>query len=396
MTRRLVLIPVLFAIWTVLFAWAAGVPWGAPWTAHEHLTLPGRDFHTQLGDGTNDADGLVVRAFGADGTGLQTVRLMRVRADKYPILRYRIADFSDTLELALVFRRFDAPDDVQTISLPSSGSGEVAVDLSRFKEWRGEIGELGFAQYATAQLVPPSIATSFKPFRIEWVQLQSPTWDTILPRLSSDWLGYRPWSLQSINTIGPGRGTLGRSWMMPILAAGALLSGLACCILLRLSRARAVAVACAIAACAWIALDLRWLEDFSSKHQVTETIYAGKQWTQRLTLQPDEETPAIAGDIARVAEQQRTKRVLVQSDSPFTLLRLIYFLLPLNAAPLEQTMTEAPGAAMPGDALIAVYSSDWKYDEATGRLGNGKLDVPAKAIYDKGDLHIFRAEGVDP
>ncbi|HEX7916409.1 hypothetical protein [Rudaea sp.] len=394
MIRRLILIPVLCAIWIVLFTWAAGVPWDAPWTAREHLAFSGRDFQVQLGEGTIELDNLVINAFDARGNGLQTARLTHVRAEKYPILRYRITDFPNVLELALVFRR-DTRDDVQTISLPTPENGEITVDLSRFSEWRGEINELGFAEYATAQLVPPSTIASFHPFRIEWAQLQPPAWDSVLPRLRSDWFGYRPWSLQSINTIGPGNGTLGRSWMMPILALGALLSGLAACLLLRLPRARAAAVMCWIAGCTWISLDLRWLEDFFTKHRVIESIYAGKSWAQRYALQPDEETLVVAGDVARIAEQQGAKRVLVDSSSPFIFLRLIYFLLPLNAAPLEQTMREAPEMALPEDVLIAVYASDWKYDKATGLLGNGELVVFVKPVYEKGDLRVFRSEGVD-
>lgn len=391
--RRLVLTLLLLAIWVALFAWAAGVPWNAPWEARERLSMSGRDFHAQFGETSIEPEGLLVKTFGSDGTGLQIAHLTHVRAVNYPVLRYRITGFPSTLELALVFRRVDAPKDVQTISLPAPDGEEIAVDLSRFEEWRGEISELGFAEYATAQLVPRSVAVPFEPFRIESAQLQPHAWDTVLPRLRSDWFGYRPWSLQSINTIGPGRGTLGRSWMMPILSIGALLSGLAAWLVLRWSRARAAVMACGIAVCTWFVLDLRWLADFASKHFITETIYAGKPWPQRLALQPDEETKKAADDLAHIVEQQGTGRVLVQSDSPFTLLRLIYFLLPLNAAPLERTMSEAAGAALPRDALIALYASEWKYDKDAGSLAKGETVIPVKLIYEKGDLHVFRYEG---
>jgi len=394
MIRRLILIPVLAAIWVVLFAWAAGVPWDAPWTAHEHLALSGRDFQLQLGEGTIELDNLVITTLDSRGNGLQTAQLTHVRAERYPVLRYRISDFPDVLELALVFRR-DTRDDVQTISLPAPQNGEITVDLSKYEEWRGEINEIGFAEYATAQLVPPSMIASFRPFRIEWAQLQPPAWDSVLPRLRSDWFGYRPWSMQSINTIGPEKQTLGRSWMMPILVFGALLSGLAACFLLRLPRARIMAVMCCIAGFTWISLDLRWLEDFFAKHQVIETIYAGKSWPLRHALQPDEETPRVAGEVVRIAEQQGVNRVLVDSSSPFTFLRLIYFLLPLNTAPLAQSL-ETPGMAIPGNVLIAVYAGDWKYDKVTGLLDNGKSTISVKPVYEKGDLRVFRSQGRDP
>jgi hypothetical protein len=396
MTRRLVLIPVLLAIWTSLCAWAAGVPWNAPLTSRESLSLGGRDFHVRFGKGDNEPSGLVVQALGEDGTGLQTARVARLPAKDYPILRYRVADFPDMLELALVFRRSDAPDDVQTISLPAPGRGEVAVDLSRFAEWHGEITELGFAEYATAQLVPPSVAASFKSFRIEQAQLQGPAWDVVFSRLRSDWFGYRPWALLSISTIGPGLEVLGQSWMLPALAIGAFASWLAAWLILRWPRARALRMACVMAGSAWILLDLRWLDDLFAKHRITEEMYAGKPWVERRALQPDEATYAAAGEITRIAADAGVERVLVDSGSTYTLLRLSYFLLPLNVAPLHQAMDAASRNPLPGRSLIALLGSDMKYDEATGRLGDGENAIPAKQVYAQGDLRVFRPGGASP
>lgn len=396
MIRRLVLVLVLLVIWTGLLAWAAGIPWSAPWSARENLALSGSDFRVQFGRGSSERDALAVHALGDDGTGLQTARVSGVRAAAFPLLRYRIDEFPDTLELAFVFRRSDTSDEVQTISLPAPYRGEVAVDLSRFKEWRGDITEVGFAEYATAQLVPPSAASSFHPFRIQRAVLQSPTWDTVFTRLRSDWFGYRPWAQQSINTIGPGVGVLGRSWMLPVLALGAVASWLVAWAILRWSRARAAKAACIIAACAWLLLDLRWLDDLFAKHRITEEIYAGKPWAQREALQPDEGTPAAAAEVARIAAQHHVGRVLVHSDSIYTLLRFTYFLLPLNCAPLMQTTGASGGAALPPDTLIALLGSEWKYDEASGRLGDGSIGIAVKPVYEKGDLRIFRPAGAVP
>ncbi|GAF67266.1 unnamed protein product, partial [marine sediment metagenome] len=116
----------------------------------------------------------------------------------------------------------------------------------------------------------------------------------------------------------------------------------------------------------------------------------------RAVLQPDEATLVAAREIAKIAAEQHAARVLVHSDSPYTLLRTIYFLLPLNTAPLEQTLSEAPGVTLPDDALVAVYSSEWTYDKDSGRLGNDKISVPAKLIYENGDLRVLRPEKAEP
>ncbi|MBS0567858.1 MAG: hypothetical protein JSS59_10705 [Proteobacteria bacterium] len=396
MIRRLVLLPILFVIWLALFAWAADVPWSAPWTAAARLSVSPREFHVQFGEASTEPQGLLVRAFDSNGMGLQTESLARVRAEQYPILRYRIVGFPHTLELALVFRRSDSPQDVQTISLPTPGKGEIAVDLSRFAEWRGEITELGFAQYAGGQLVPPSVAAVFKPFRIEQVQLQSSSWSDVLPRLRSDWFGYRPWALYSISALGPQIATSSPSWMQPVLVLGVGLSLAVSWIALRWPRRRLARVAIVAAAIVWLLLDLRWLDDLLAKHAVTEEVYAGRPWAERVALQPDEATLAATRQIAGIAAEMHAGRVLVHADSPYTMLRMIYFLLPLNVAPLQLALSEAPATPLPRDALIAVFDSEWKYDENSRRLGNDTTGISVEPLYASKGLRIFRVDGRAP
>ncbi|TLY51320.1 MAG: hypothetical protein E6K53_07860, partial [Gammaproteobacteria bacterium] len=137
MIRRVAFAIALVAIWLGVFGWAAGLRWNTPLAPRAHLALAGYDFHARFGSAERMGERLQVKTLGDDGTGLQTAMLARIAATDVPILRCRIANFPRTLELAVVFRRADAPDDVQTISLPSPGSGETVVDLSSFAEWRG-------------------------------------------------------------------------------------------------------------------------------------------------------------------------------------------------------------------------------------------------------------------
>jgi hypothetical protein len=395
MIRRVVLFIVLLAIWLGVLGWAAGVPWNAPIWAREHVQLDSANFHLQGGSGSNEANGLVVTALAVDGTSLQTAPLDRLRAQDFPVLRYRIADFPEKLELSLVFRRADAPTDVQTISIPAPGIGTTSVDLAALADWRGEITELGFAEYPVAQLVPASVAT-FRPFRIEDVQLQSPSWSQVLSRLISDWFGYRPWALRSINTFGPQVETVQPSWMQPIIVLGALLSLLATWIILRWPRWHIARAAVFATLAVWVLLDLRWLDDFIAKHRVIEQIFADKSWDERAHLQPDLDTLAAARNVARYAVAHDVKRVLVVSDSSYTLLRFIYFLLPLNAAPMQQVLDAAPGTPPPRDALIVAFNSAWSFDAASGNLSNGAAAIAVTPVYVTGGLRVYRAHAVAP
>ena len=286
MIRCTALFAIWLAVWLVGLGWAAGVPWNAPILPREHVVLAGSDFGVHFGTGANAINGLTVSGLAADGTGLQTAPLGHLRARDFPVLSYRFGDFPDTLELSLAFRRADMPDDVQMVSIPSPGAGTTSVDLAALAGWRGEITELGFAEYATPQLVPPSEAT-FRPFRIEQVQLESPSWGHVFARLRSDWFGYRPWELLSISTLGQRTDFLNGSSMQLVVALCALASLVAAWVILRWPRRR-IMLATVLTVCGiWVLLDLRWLDDFAAKHQVIENLYAGKTWQVREQLQPD-------------------------------------------------------------------------------------------------------------
>lgn len=395
MIRRVLLIPVLLAIWLGVFGWAAGLPWNAPWWPKERVAFSGTEFQVQFGRGSRQADGLIVKSLAEDGTGLQTVSLRHLRTQDYPVLSYRIEDFPDTLELALVFRRTDAPDDVQTVSIAAPGRSITSIDLSTLPDWHGEITEIGFAEYATGQLVPPSLAT-FKPFRILDASLQSRSWSEVLPRLRSDWFGYRPWALYSISALGPQIASLQSSWMQPAVVFGTVLSLIAAGLILRWSRRRVVQAVLIATVAVWVALDLRWLDDFSAKHRVIEQMFAGKSWNEREQLQPDEDTLAAAHEVLQIAASQGIGRVMVSCDSTYTLLRFIYFLSPLNAVPLSLSLGAAPGTAPQGDVLIATFNSGATYDETSHMLTDGGNSIRAEQVTTKGDLHIYRSNGAAP
>jgi len=387
--RRVFFVIVLAAIWLGVFAVTAGLPWNAPFIAGKRLTLEGRDFLVRSGQGKLVPRGLEISSVGADGTALQTARLGRARSEQTPILRYRIADFPKTLELALIFRRSDAPEDVQSISLPAPVLPESAVDLTRLPQWRGEILEVGFAEYAAGQVVAPDHA-QFTPFRIERVSLQARSWSEVFPRLLSDWFGYRPWALLSISALGPQLDTLPTSSMPVAIGIGSVLSLLAGWLILGLPRRTFVQTTLLTVFAAWVVLDLRWLDDLLSKHRVIETLYADKSWDERAQIQPDDDTLRAASELAKIAVDAGAKRILVAGDSQYTTLRLVYFLLPQNAAPLASVLAAAPGESLPADALIAVLGSDAKYDAEKHSLSLPSVTLPVVLMSENGSLRVFR------
>jgi len=387
--RSLLLALALIAVWLLVLGTAAGVPWSAPLSARATTSLNGQDFRPLVGAGVEDGTALGIGAIATDGYALQTTSLDRLRAADLPILRYHFEDFPRTLELVLVFRRADAPEDVQTVALPWHGDGGVAFDLRTATEaWRGEIIELGFAEYATSQLVPPSIA--FRPFRLVSARLQSPAWNAAPALLRSGWLGYRPWSQAAVNAVA--QGAEGATSMPLTLALGAGMTFAVLAWLRREWRGQLLRLALVLAALAWVVLDLRGLDDLWAKHSLTTSIYSGKSWQERARLQPDED---VAG-FAQLARQQSSspgagQRVLVASDSVYKMLRLIYFLLPLNTAPLETAIADASPSSFPADTLIVICAdTSWQYDGAASMLRSGAKAVPVTPLFVGGELGIYR------
>jgi hypothetical protein len=388
--RRALAVVAFIAVWLLVLGCAARIPWSAPLVSRDQVTLKGQDFRPVMGAGVEDGSALGIGAIASDGNAMQSVPMDRLRAANYPLLSYRFEDFPRTLELLLVFRRADTPDDVQTVALPWPVDGAVTVDLhAASPAWRGEITELGFAEYATAQLVPPSIA--FQPFRLDQARLASPAWNALPRLLRQAWFGYQPWSLASINVVGASADT--NASMPATLVAGAVLSLLACAFLLRWSRRQRLRSVVIAGALCWVALDARWLADLSAKHRLTESIYAGKSWQERARLQPDEDVAGFA-QLARqqLADSRQPDRVLVASDSTYTMLRLIYFLLPLNAAPLESAIAALPVRDWPADTIIVLCSSTrWHYDDSDATLRSDSRSIAVTPLFVGGKLAVYRA-----
>lgn len=387
--RRALCAAAIALVWLVVIGWQAGMRWNTPWSAPHALSLPANGFRVVLGAAVEDGTHLRVGAVGNDGNALQARHLDGVRAADWPFLRYKFEDFPRTLELSLVFRRADAPDNVQAITVPWPGNGWQTVDLRRLPAWHGEIIEIGFAEFATAQLVPPSEA--FVPFAFDRAELVGASWQAGINALSTAWFAYVPWALHSVSALVPDRATLGTASPVPALVAGLVLSLVVAALVLRWSRRRALCAAGIAAALGWVVLDAHWLRDFHARHALTEHLYAGKSWDERKQLQPDQDLSFMAGQVGDWLDAQpQPQRLLVAADSNYVFLRLIYLLLPHNAALLQLT----GGAALPADSLLVLYQSTlWHYDAAQRAIIGANRDYPADPVFETGTLRVYRLRG---
>jgi hypothetical protein len=360
--RRIAFALALAVSWTIVLLWAARVDWGSPFAPAEQREFPGNDFNVVFGNGSADGDRLHVAATGESFTSLQSLAPSELDAENFPTLRYRFADFPRTLELSLIFRSADSPEDV-AISLPWPGDAMQTFDLSRIPEWRGRIVEIGFAEFPTAQLVPP--AQGFKPFDLVEAGLESRSWRGDVAALATDWLGDWPWTQRSVHALGRDTDTpRARSLVLCVaIATGVALVWVAV-LFRRRDREFAIGGAVVVVALAWLALDVAWQSGLWGRLKTTRAVYADLSWLQR--------ERAIADvDIAHAAESARVMlraeppeaRILVYADPQrgYELLRFIWHMLPRNVAVFAYALPFA--AAIPDGCLIVFYETDvWHTD----------------------------------
>jgi hypothetical protein len=408
MTRRILCAVVIAGIWLIVLGFGAGLVWTSPPMPATKLPIAARDFRVVQGAGVEDGSSMRIGSVGDDGSALQAVSIDHLRAEDFPVLRYRFDGFPRTLELSFFFRRADAPDDVQpAVTVPWPDGAWQTIDLSKMPGWGGEIIEMGFSEYPTPQLAPTSVA--FQPFRFDSVQLWSRSWRGSFASLYTSWFTYTPWALLSISALGPQREVAQAVPLAPVLLLATVLSFVVAAIFLRWPR-RTTAMYGAVALGAlWVALDLVWLDDLRKKHAFTETVYANKPWSERAQLAPDQDLAQVAAQVlAYFASQPGSHRLLVGAESKYVFLKLIYALLPLDAAPLQ----EVANLTWPSDEMFVLLYNDspWRYDDKRGAIvdaagrpvGVASDDVfrggfgsapRIEPVFEKGDVRLYVRRG---
>lgn len=391
---------VLFAIavllsGVVILLWGAGVDWHSPISTDQERHWAGSDFRVVMGGAAQDEDRLRIGAVGDNRTALQSVALNGLEASEYPILRYRFEQFPHTLELSLVFRPADA-DDVTVVSLPWPGAGEAVFDLGTVPEWKGRIVEVAFAEYPTPQVVPPM--QGFRPFTLVEAALSARSWGGDLSALMTDWLGYWPWSQRSVHALGRDTDTPRAQSLVLCIVLFIFATGFWAVWLLRLRGVRLSRLVVVMLVLGWLLLDLQWHAGLRWRYSATHDLYAAYDWPQREQHSADSEIISMAAEIKlALRDVPENARILVHSDSPFALLRMVYHLLPMNVAVFAQAISTVPATPLPDGTLIIVYEAEgWKYDWGRRVLKGSGTEFPGSQIMQRDNLLVVRYRGSTP
>lgn len=382
----------LVAGWACLLAWAAGVVWHEPLQPRHAQDLRPANFSLVHGQGRRERGALVVERAGDDDALQQSQRVHWLDTAGLPILRYRFADFPATLQLSLIWRTADAPDRLQTWSLPRPGRGDAAIDLSRVPGWHGRLMEVGFAEFPALNLTPPG--TPFEPFEIQAAALESPSWRGRLQALAAEWLARPAWSQRSINASGREVAEPVRPTLVLVLALGvgwALACGLA---VFPGWRRRPLVPAMVALALAWGILDLRWAMTLSSRLVATRAVHAGLAWPENSRQVSDRSLLEAAAAIGERLAVEPPARVLVTDPDSQAVLRLVWHLAPLDVAPLDLALI-AQTPIPEGTLLVFHRTETWRTDPDVVRwlAASERLEKPGSLFaggFEPMPFHIFR------
>jgi hypothetical protein len=387
--RRLSFAVAVLLSMAILLMWAAGVDWQSPIAPEQTRNWSGSDFRVVMGGAAEDESRLRIGAVGEDRTALQSVFLNGVDAARNPILHYRFEQFPHTLELSLVFRRA-GDEDVSVVSLPWPGESDAWFDLGTVPEWRGRITELAFAEYPTPQIVPPM--QGFKPFTLVDASLSSRSWRGDLAALATDWLGQWPWSQRSVHALGRDTDTPRAQSLVLCLAIAIALVLFWSWLLLRLRAASLLRASLVVVVAGWILLDLQWQSGLRWRHVATQSLYAGFDWPERELHSADSDIVEAARDLkSAIRDLPENSRVLVHSGSSFSVLRLVYHLLPMNVGVLSLAESVVPATPLPDNCVIVLYdAAGWSYDPESRLLTGDGLAITGDVIFRRERLIVLR------
>ena len=130
-----------------------------------------------------------------------------------------------------------------------------------------------------------------------------------------------------------------------------------------------VALSAAVgAAIGWLALDLCWQAGLVDRLETTRAVYADLSWSERETTVADTTIADAAHKLsAMLRDEPPQTRILVQAGSGYQLLRLLWHLLPRNAAAYAYAAFAGP--AIPENSIIVFFDTDeWKTQTPWRRL----------------------------
>lgn len=314
------------------------------------------------------------------GNALQVHANLSLDAARSSVLRYAARDFPATMELVFVWRRADSPDAVHSVTLAPPGLGTRAFDLSSSPEWRGRITEIGLAQFPVPLQV--DAARAFRPFEIAALRIETPALSNGVRLFVDHLFAPRPWTQQSINSLGRELGHRTAPALLPLIVAMAVLVTWRWA-LRGMARPSSDAMRAVVAASAfvWLVGDGAWQVQLSNQNALSRATggYGGVA---------DAPLAASAAKAREwLARYRADAKVAVVASSSFLRTRVAYHLRPADVS-AEHALGFANDGMPTGAVLIVHESADVLFGSDVIEWPEGRLEG-VRSLGTFGTLRLF-------
>ncbi len=346
------------------------------------LAWPASQFGLAGGQGAIRDGAWIVDRGDANGAFILALPAAQINASDYAAIDVEVRGLPDGHSIAVFWRSRLGGGRTFTRPAQTIAPGVARAYVRRDPNWNGPINGIGVI---IAGAPPGAAVTSVR-------GIGASPLATAADMIRS-WFAVEPWNNQSINVRVLG----GQYQSMPFTLVMGLTTLLAIAAWLWLARrrpaaSRALGVA-AIAAGAWLTMDLRWLANFGRVEADTVASLGGLPLRERKLAAPDGPLFAFI-ERAQGYIGQQPGRVFFSSDDAWLRVRGGYHLLPQHVLAIPGHRFMYPAARYrPGDWLCLYARAGVRYDAATRtvRIDDGDpINVQPVLVDGRGALYRVR------
>lgn len=341
------------------------------------------------GGGEDTADGLIIRQLSARGFALVSSSPVRLPADTYSELQWRIDGLDEHTEIHFVWITQAKPEELHGVMVIHDAKTSGRVALADTPGWEESIGRVGLR--IQGSLTKPLVLHSLV------LKAATPDIRVLLARIWGEWSAFEGWSGHSINYIVGGP----VDSLFPIVPAVAAWVALSCLtygvLIVKRRQAWTLAPFAVFFMCGWLLLDAHWQWNLWRQLKITYHQFAGKSWEQKHLGDEDGKLFSFMQEVKKRLPTHPVRIFLVSADpeasTKYERLRAHYHLLPHNVYSL---LSEPPPSdkARAGDYVLILKPIQGIRYARNGQeislFWNDKSSLSVEAIYAEAKGFLFR------
>ncbi|MBK1619923.1 hypothetical protein CKO42_16015 [Lamprobacter modestohalophilus] len=357
----------------------------APGKTHR---VSGEDLILQQGSGEVTANGLLVRAPGANNQVLLLTPQFDLSAADYGLVNWSVIGLRPEQDVQVVWTTSKAPGRA-IVYQPSAAEREQSMaNLAQHPAWTGRVDRIGL-------LLPGALPEPVLIASLGLAPAQGGCRSALLAAAAA-WSHQEPWSQRSINfTLSAEPTVFGISPALALalwVALAALINWMAC---RRCSASSHVTAVLVLIIAAWLLLDLRWQGQLLARLTDSRDRYAELDHSVRPQAAPDGQLFQLVEALRAQLPPEPSRILIISNDAGGYLAgRTRYHLLPHRAYSGLVRLPRADEVA-PGDFLFLIAPlQSVRYDPRQRTLSLKGQSLPVQPVWSaQGFGQLFRVRG---